>query len=100
MKNYAPPIDNFPPLTASFSNSNTALKNRIAYLHQNEVGMFHFGEGHPMKPARLALTHNLILAYGLEKKMSVYTPRMATDEEMEAFHSEDYIDFIKRYYPC
>ena len=30
------------------------------------------GQGHPMKPHRLALTHSLVLNYGLYKKMEVY----------------------------
>ena len=29
------------------------------------------GPGHPMKPHRLSLTHNLVLNYGLYKKMQV-----------------------------
>lgn len=29
------------------------------------------GAGHPMKPHRLALTHTLVLNYGLYKKMEV-----------------------------
>ena len=29
------------------------------------------GAGHPMKPARIALTHCLVLHYGLHKKMQV-----------------------------
>ena len=29
------------------------------------------GQGHPMKPHRLALTHSLVLNYGLYKKMEV-----------------------------
>ncbi|KAJ3254945.1 Histone deacetylase 3 [Boothiomyces macroporosus] len=74
-------------------------KERIAYLHCNEVGTFHYGDGHPMKPARLALTHNLVVGYGLHKKMSMYSPRKATDEEIAEFHSEDYVEFIKRVSP-
>ena len=49
-----------------------------------------------MKPARLALTHNLVVGYQLHKKMDMYSPRMASEEEMTEFHSEDYIEFIKR----
>lgn len=49
-----------------------------------------------MKPARLALTHNLVVGYGLHRKMTVYSPRKATEEELVEFHSEDYINFLKR----
>jgi histone deacetylase HOS2 len=49
-----------------------------------------------MKPHRLTLTNHLVMAYGLHRKMEVYQPRRATDEEILQFHSADYIDFLKR----
>ncbi|EPZ33497.1 histone deacetylase 3 [Rozella allomycis CSF55] len=74
-------------------------KDKIAYFYNEEVGNFHYGVGHPMKPHRLALTHNLVLHYGLHKKMHVYRPRKATDIELLEFHDADYIDFLKRVTP-
>ena len=53
--------------------------------------------GHPMKPHRLAMTHNLVLNYGLQKHMHVYRPQRATVEQLTEFHSEDYIEFLQRY---
>eukprot|EP00842_Homolaphlyctis_polyrhiza_P000437 jgi/Hompol1/1394/HPOL_004536-RA len=88
-----------PPSTSAAATVGSHSKERIAYLHVNEVGNFHYGDGHPMKPARLALTHNLVVGYGLHKRMGVYSPRRATDEEMAEFHTEDYIEFIKRVTP-
>ena len=70
---------------------------RISYFYDADVGNFHYGksvhnkvclwllilllvlthhcstagQGHPMKPHRLALTHSLVLNYGLYKKMEV-----------------------------
>jgi acetoin utilization deacetylase AcuC-like enzyme len=37
-----------------------------------EIGSYYYGAGHPMKPHRLRMTHNLLLAYGMYKKMEVY----------------------------
>jgi acetoin utilization deacetylase AcuC-like enzyme len=34
--------------------------------------MFLNRQGHPMKPHRIRMTHNLILNYGLYRKMEVY----------------------------
>jgi histone deacetylase 1/2 len=45
------------------------------------------------------MTHQLLLAYGLYRKMEVYRPRLVTDVQMQRFHSEDYIDFLKRITP-
>lgn len=53
-------------------------------------------ERHPMKPHRLTLTNHLVVGYGLHKKMDMYNPRAATAEELEAFHDEDYVDFLSR----
>lgn len=49
-----------------------------------------------MKPHRLALTNELVLAYGLDKHMDLHRPRPATDQELLMFHSPEYVDFIKR----
>lgn len=49
-----------------------------------------------MKPHRLTLTNHLVIGYGLHKKMDMYQPRSATREELEAFHDEDYVDFLSR----
>ncbi len=111
-----------------------ARPSRVAYFYDADVGNFHYGRlvvgpesslprslplqgpSHPMKPHRLALTHNLILHYDLWKKMEVsladrvedpspvishpatqiYRPYRATAEDCETFHSKDYIDFLQR----
>ncbi|CAI8057809.1 Histone deacetylase 3 [Geodia barretti] len=72
---------------------------RTAYFYDPDVGNFHYGQGHPMKPHRLALTHSLVLNYGLYKKMEVYRPYRATSHDMCRFHAEDYIDFLQRVTP-
>jgi histone deacetylase 1/2 len=74
-------------------------KQRVAYYYQEDVGHHYYGPGHPMKPFRMKLAHNLVLAYGLYRKMECYRPHLATAEEMTAFHSDDYIDFLRRVTP-
>ena len=71
-------------------------REKVAYYYDADVANFHFGARHPMKPFRLALTHNLVLNYGMLKKMDVFRLRPALDAELEAFHRSDYIDFLKR----
>lgn len=36
------------------------------------MGSFHYGANHPMKPHRLVMTHHLVMAYDLHKKMEIY----------------------------
>ena len=44
---------------------------RLGSKHQRHVSLYCTGQGHPMKPHRLALTHSLVLNYGLYKTMEV-----------------------------
>ncbi|KAJ3295774.1 Histone deacetylase 3 [Borealophlyctis nickersoniae] len=94
-----PPAGEAPGATplsnALFSSTGPHNKDRIHYVFNNDVARYHYGEGHPMKPARLALTHNLVIGYGLDARMTMTAPRIAFDEEIMNFHSEDYIEFLK-----
>ena len=51
---------------------------------------------HPMKPYRLAMTHSMILSYGLHNKMLVYRPHRATREELTQFHTPEFISYLYR----
>ena len=63
-------------------------KRKVTYFHDADtMGSYYYGPGHPMKPHRLQMTHNLMLAYQLYKKLEVYRPHMATCEEMALFHA-------------
>jgi len=78
---------------------NNPNKGKVAYFYDHDVGNYHFGTWHPMKPHRLTITHNLVLNYGLYKKMNVYRPRRATEKDMIKYHSADYINFLKSVVP-
>lgn len=41
-----------------------------------DVGNYYYGQGHPMKPHRIRMTHNLLLNYGLYRKMEIYVWRI------------------------
>jgi histone deacetylase 1/2 len=47
-------------------------KQKVAYFYDTDFSTFYFGQNHPMKPHRLAMTHHLVVGYGLHKKMEVY----------------------------
>ncbi len=83
-------------LTPTYQGS---AKRRVSYFYQSDVGLYYYGPGHPMKPHRLRMTHQLILAYGLYRKMEVYKPKQATEVQLQQFHSEDYVDFLRRINP-
>lgn len=74
-------------------------KRRVAYYYDNDVGLFSYGLGHPMKPHRMRMTHDLVSAYGMLDKMHVLRPRRATPENITAFHTDEYIHFLSRVTP-
>ena len=89
-------------MSTAVTKSNTS-KRRVSYFYHGDVGLYYYGPGHPMKPHRLRMTHQLLLAYGLYRRMDVYKPRLgggsASEQQLARFHSEDYIDFLKRINP-
>ncbi|XP_059486671.1 histone deacetylase 3 [Neocloeon triangulifer] len=74
-------------------------RKRVTYFYSPDVGNFHYGPGHPMKPHRMSVTNSLVLNYGLHKKMQMYRPYKASVHDMCRFHSEDYIDFLQKATP-
>lgn len=44
----------------------------VVFLPTGDVGNYYYGQGHPMKPHRIRMTHNLLLNYGLYRKMEIY----------------------------
>eukprot|EP00123_Amoebidium_parasiticum_P014744 comp22624_c0_seq1/m.34767 comp22624_c0_seq1/g.34767 ORF comp22624_c0_seq1/g.34767 comp22624_c0_seq1/m.34767 type:complete len:504 (-) comp22624_c0_seq1:292-1803(-) len=74
-------------------------KRRVAYFYEADVGNYYYCQGHPMKPHRIRMTHNLLLSYNLYKKMELFRPPRATFEEMTRFHSDDYINFLRTITP-
>lgn len=64
---------------------------KVSYFFNPEVGNFHYGPGHPMKPHRLSVIHSLVMNYGLHRKMQIYRPYKASAHDMCRFHSDEYI---------
>ena len=86
--------------TAIKDNGIVRPKGYTVSWHNNaEVEMHHFGQSHPMKPWRLTLTKQLVMAYGMHTAMDTYLSRAATKEEVAEFHADDYLDFLSRITP-
>ncbi len=41
-------------------------------VRTGDVGSVYYGANHPMKPHRLVMTHHLVMAYDLHKRMEIY----------------------------
>lgn len=74
-------------------------RKKVAYYYDGDVGNYYYGQGHPMKPHRIRMTHNLLLNYGLYRKMEVFRPQPASLGEMTKYHSDDYMLFLKNIKP-
>ena len=48
-----------------------------------------------MKPIRIKMAHQMIVNYGLYRKMEVYEPHFASINELTTFHSQDYIEYME-----
>eukprot|EP00051_Salpingoeca_urceolata_P005905 m.78636 g.78636 ORF g.78636 m.78636 type:complete len:582 (-) comp14592_c0_seq3:190-1935(-) len=74
-------------------------KPKVCYYYDGDVGNYYYGPGHPMKPHRIRMTHNLLLNYGLYSKMEIYRPHRASFEDMSKYHSDEYLNFLKTIRP-
>ena len=64
-----------------------------------EIGNYHYGQGHPMKPHRVRMTHNLVVNYGLYGKMEMFRSCLISPTAMTRFHSDHYVNFLKTITP-
>jgi len=71
---------------------------RLAYVYSDDFLKYDFGPDHPLAPVRLKLTYELSHAKGLidDRRMTVLPPRVATEEEVRLFHTEEYVGLVKR----
>ena len=60
-------------------------KDRISYFYDSDVGTSYYGNNHPMKPHRLAMTHHLVLSYDLHKHLEVYVSTVSSRRPFCAF---------------
>ncbi|CAH1763544.1 5660_t:CDS:10 [Entrophospora sp. SA101] len=77
----------------------TKSKRHVVYYYDEDVGNFTYGPGHPMKPHRMRMTHDLVINYNLFRKMEILTPKRASPRQMTRFHTDEYIDFLYRVTP-
>lgn len=75
------------------------VKRKVSYFYDPEVGNYYYGQGHPMKPHRIRMTHALLAHYGLLQHMQVLKPFPARDRDLCRFHADDYVAFLRSITP-
>lgn len=70
---------------------------RVSYYFDPEIGIYTFKKGHPMRPLRVRITHDLVEAYEMLPRMQTFDSSFLdmSDEMLCEFHSEEYIDLLK-----
>ncbi|CAL9067399.1 unnamed protein product [Musa banksii] len=76
-----------------------ATNRKVCYFYDSEIGNYYYGQGHPMKPHRIRMTHALLAHYGLLSHMQVYKPNPARDRDLCRFHADDYVAFLRSISP-
>ncbi|EST04694.1 Histone deacetylase domain protein [Kalmanozyma brasiliensis GHG001] len=93
------PLSTDEPLFAPLSNSSNPNPSRVCYFFDSDIGNYHYGPGHPMKPTRIRMCHSLVMNYGLYKRMEIFRAKPATKREMSQFHTDEYVEFLNRVTP-
>ncbi len=72
------------------------MRGKLVYPYSDSLLEYEFSEEHPLKPERLKLTYLLSKQLGLLDKVDVFEPTPASRQDLELFHSTEYIDSVKR----
>jgi len=67
----------------------------VGVVVSERLARYGFGDGHPFGPDRHAAFLREFGARGLDRRVRVVELRVATDEELRAFHSAEYLDFVR-----
>jgi len=75
-----------------------SVSPKLAYVYSDDFLKYDFGPDHPLTPVRLKLTYELSHAKGLfnNQNVKMVPPRVASEEEVRLFHTEEYISLVKR----
>ena len=59
------------------------------------LAKYGFGQGHPFDPQRLGDFWNELVRQGLDKQLAICVPVLAQPTQIEQFHTQDYVAFVK-----
>ena len=69
----------------------------VALICGAEIAAYGFGEGHPFGPDRHDAFLNEMNASSVASSLARHPPRLATRDELELFHTPDYIDRVEEF---
>jgi acetoin utilization protein AcuC len=66
-----------------------------AFIYSQEQQSYRFSSDHPFNQKRLDLTYDLLNKCNAIQNEDLFTPRMATEEELLLIHDKDYVNAVK-----
>ncbi|MFW9962740.1 MAG: acetoin utilization protein AcuC [Candidatus Sifarchaeia archaeon] len=70
------------------------MRGKLVYPYSNALLEYEFKKDHPLKPDRLKLTYLLSKHLGLLDNVKEIEPTLATRDDLELFHSSEFIDAV------
>lgn len=70
------------------------MRGKLVYPYSNALLEYEFKKDHPSKPDRLKLTYLLSKHLGLLDNVKEIEPTLATRDDLELFHSSEFIDAV------
>ena len=70
----------------------------VGLIYTDKYQSYDFGPDHPLRPLRLKLTYSLMKSLGFfdHPSLKIIEPRMASEEEIERVHTQDYVNAVKK----
>lgn len=77
------------------------VKRKCSYYYHPDIGNYHYGNLHPMKPHRVRMADSMIKSYGMDEHLTdmKVTKEFVDEFDMTKFHADDYIDFLREITP-
>ncbi|CAM0881529.1 unnamed protein product [Alopecurus aequalis] len=75
-------------------------KRRVCYYYDPGIANVDYGAHHVMVPRRVAMTHGLVVSYGLLPDMELLRTRPATEDELADILTEDYFRLLRNLTPA
>ncbi|HTX04961.1 MAG TPA: acetoin utilization protein AcuC [Steroidobacteraceae bacterium] len=71
------------------------MSDNVVVIAGERLARYGFGDGHPFGPDRQAAFLREFGARSLDRKVRVLEPRTASEEELRAFHTPAYLEFVR-----
>ncbi|RMD57507.1 MAG: acetoin utilization protein AcuC [Nitrospirae bacterium] len=72
------------------------MDKKICVYIGEELKRYGFGNGHPFGAERMVAFWNEMVRQGLDKDVCILRPVQAEEEDIEQFHTHEYVEFVKK----